>query len=121
MQNTIRCSFSRTKNKVEPFGFLSWSRDSYDAFLNSRDASSGFSIGGVLETFFHVSDLYGYADFDYISYELEKPVLSVEECKEKGLSYASKCYINVRLTLYDVDEDSKKRSVRIIKEERVYL
>ncbi|MBI3950516.1 MAG: DNA-directed RNA polymerase subunit beta, partial [Acidobacteria bacterium] len=44
----------------------------------------------------------------------------VLECQERGMTYAIPMKVKFRLTVFDVDETSGKRSVRDIKEEEVY-
>ncbi|MCS6804661.1 MAG: DNA-directed RNA polymerase subunit beta [Acidobacteriota bacterium] len=45
----------------------------------------------------------------------------VLECQERGMTYAVPMKVKFRLTVFDVDEASGRRSVRDIKEEEVYF
>ncbi len=45
----------------------------------------------------------------------------VQECQERGMTYAAPLKVTVRLTIYDKDEDAGTRSIRDIKEQEVYF
>ncbi len=45
----------------------------------------------------------------------------VEECRERGMTYAVPMKVKFRLTIFDVDEATGRRQVRDIKEEEVYF
>ncbi|RMG52050.1 MAG: DNA-directed RNA polymerase subunit beta, partial [Acidobacteria bacterium] len=45
----------------------------------------------------------------------------VRECQERGMTYAVPMKVKFRLTVFDIDEATGKRSVRDIKEEEVYF
>jgi DNA-directed RNA polymerase subunit beta len=44
----------------------------------------------------------------------------VEECQERGMTYSVPMKVRFRLTIFDMDETTGRRSVRDIKEEEVY-
>ena len=58
---------------------------------------------------------------EFVSYSLEEPKYDVEECQQRGLTYASGLRVTLRLVVWDIDEDSGTRSVRDMKEQDVYL
>ncbi len=45
----------------------------------------------------------------------------VQECQERGMTYAVPLKVRIRLTVWDKDEDTGQRSIRDIKEEEVYF
>ncbi len=45
----------------------------------------------------------------------------VDECQERGMTFAVPLHVKIRLTVYDSDEDTGQRSIRDIKEEEVYF
>ena len=53
--------------------------------------------------------------------EFEDPKYDVEECQQRGITYAAPLKVTLRLVVWDVDEDSGFRSVRDIKEQDVYM
>ena len=58
---------------------------------------------------------------EFVSYSLEEPKYDVEECQQRGLTYASGLRVTLRLVVWDIDEDSGTRSIRDMKEQDVYL
>ncbi len=45
----------------------------------------------------------------------------VQECQERGMTYAVPLHVKIRLTVWDKDEETGQKSIRDIKEEEVYF
>jgi DNA-directed RNA polymerase subunit beta len=45
----------------------------------------------------------------------------VNECQERGMTYAVPLHVKIRLTVWDKDEETAQKSIRDIKEEEVYF
>ncbi|MFN0123951.1 MAG: DNA-directed RNA polymerase subunit beta, partial [Blastocatellia bacterium] len=45
----------------------------------------------------------------------------VNECQERGMTYAVPLHVKIRLTVFDKDEETGQKSIRDIKEEEVYF
>ena len=45
----------------------------------------------------------------------------VQECQERGMTFAAPLKVTIRLTIYDKDEDTGTKSIRDIKEQEVYF
>ena len=58
---------------------------------------------------------------EYVRYEFEEPKFDVEECQQRGMTYAAPLKVTLRLVVWDVDEETGARSVRDIKEQFVYM
>ena len=52
---------------------------------------------------------------------LETPKYDVEECQQRGLTYASPLRETLRLVVWEENEDTGSRSIRDIKEQDVYM
>ena len=79
---------------------------------------------GLQEVFlsiFPIKDFSGKSMLEFVSYSLEEPKYDVEECQQRGLTYASGLRVTLRLVVWDIDEDSGTRSIRDMKEQDVYL
>ena len=61
------------------------------------------------------------AVLEFVQYELEEPKYDVEECRQRGMTYAAPMKVTLRLIVLEVDEDTGTRSVRDIKEQDVYM
>ena len=120
MQEILRHSFSKLNFKIDTKSLTEIHKKSYNDFLFG-DKSVGSSISNVLATIFPINDNYGYAQIEYVGHRFTDPVYSIDECRVKSLTYASKLYVTFRLILFDVDEQKKTRSIRTIKEQELMM
>src|SRR6185369_7405069 len=58
---------------------------------------------------------------DFVRYELEPPKYDVDECQQRGMTFAAPLKVTLRLSVFDVDAESGLRSIRDIKEQDVYM
>ena len=58
---------------------------------------------------------------EFVRYELEQPKYDVEECQQRGMTYAAPLKVTLRLVVWDVDEETGSKSIRDIKEQDVYM
>ncbi|MEX2648777.1 MAG: DNA-directed RNA polymerase subunit beta, partial [Alphaproteobacteria bacterium] len=99
-------------------------RNSYDQFLQAevgptrRDYAG---LQGVFKSVFPIRDFAGRAELHFVKYEFEAPKYDVEECQQRGMTYAAPLKLTLQLWIFDVDEEIKKREVRDIKEQDVYM
>ena len=70
---------------------------------------------------FPIKDFSERATLEFESYELEQPKYDVEECQQRGMTFAAPLRVTLRLVVWDVDEDTGARSIRDIKEQDVYM
>ena len=54
-------------------------------------------------------------------YQFEEPKYDVEECLQRGMNYGAPLKVTMQLWIFDIDEEIKKRDVRDIKEQDVYM
>ena len=99
-------------------------RRSYEFFLQREikgDQRSESGLQRVFKSVFPIKDFSDKASLDFERYEFEEPKYDVEECQQRGITYAAPLKVTLRLVVWDVDEDSGLRSVRDIKEQDVYM
>ena len=97
---------------------------SYDQFLLSGSPDHERSDVGIAEVFksvFPIKDFSERAQLEFVDYELEDPKYDVEECQQRGMTYAAPLKVTLRLVVWDIDEDTGARSIRDIKEQDVYM
>ena len=75
----------------------------------------------VFRSVFPIRDFADRAALDFVKYELEEPKYDVEECHQRGMTYAAPLRVTLRLIVWDVDEETGSKSVRDIKEQDVYM
>ena len=120
----VRRSFGQLSEVVSMPNLIEVQRSSYDQFLQMTTPASHRSDTGLQEAFtsvFPINDFSGRAVLEFVSYELEKPKYDVEECQQRGLTYASALKVTLRLVIWEFDEDTEAKSIRDIKEQDVYM
>jgi len=120
----IRKNFGRIPEVTEMPNLIEVQRQSYEAFLQRHLAPNERKLAGLEEVFrsvFPIKDFADRAALDFVKYELEEPKYDVEECHQRGMTYAAPLRVTLRLIVWDVDEETGSRSVRDIKEQDVYM
>jgi DNA-directed RNA polymerase subunit beta len=120
----IRKTFGRIPEVTEMPNLIEVQRQSYDTFLQMRIAPADRELLGLEEVFrsvFPVRDFADRAALDFVKYELEEPKYDVDECHQRGMTYAAPLRVTLRLIVWDVDEETGSKSVRDIKEQDVYM
>jgi len=108
---------------VEIPNLIDIQKSSYDKFLQSeKNPREREEIGleAVFRSVFPIKDFDGTSELVYVSYNLEKPKYDVDECRERGMTYAAPIKVTTQLMVYDAREGGE-RIVRDIKEQEVYF
>ncbi|MCB9988339.1 MAG: DNA-directed RNA polymerase subunit beta [Rhodospirillales bacterium] len=120
----VRRSFGKIPEVVDMPNLIAVQSQSYESFLQDNIAADDRKMQGlhkVLTEVFPIKDFSDRAEIDYVSYELEEPKYDVEECIQRDMTYAAPLRVTLRLSVFDVDEDTGLRSIRDIKEQDVYM
>src|SRR4051794_10145807 len=120
----IRKSFGRIPEVAPMPNLIDVQRASYEAFLQMNVLPDNRTHTGLQEVFksvFPIDDFAGRGRLEFVNYELEEPKYDVEECIQRGLTFAAPLKVVLRLIVWDVDEDTGARSIRDIKEQDVYM
>src|SRR5690554_1957117 len=86
----IRKIFGDIHEVIEMPNLIEVQRESYEQFLRS-DPSIGYVSGleKTLRSVFPIRDFAGTAEMDFVNYQLEDPKYNVEECRQRGITYAA--------------------------------
>ncbi|HHN67113.1 MAG TPA: DNA-directed RNA polymerase subunit beta, partial [Thermopetrobacter sp.] len=120
----IRKNFGRIQEVAELPNLIEVQKESYDHFLQMNTPPQEREDEGLQAVFtsvFPISDFSGRAQLDFISYEFEAPKYDVEECQQRGMTFAAPLKVTLRLIVFDIDPDTEAKSVKDIKEQDVYL
>jgi DNA-directed RNA polymerase subunit beta len=120
----LRRNYARTKQYTEIPNLIHLQKKSYEAFLQKdvdSDKRMGEGLQGVFKSVFPISDFNNTASLEFVSYVLEPPKYDVDECRQRGMSYAAPLKVTLRLIVFDVDEETEAKSIRDVKEQEVYL
>jgi DNA-directed RNA polymerase subunit beta len=120
----IRKHFGRIPEVAPMPNLIEVQKSSYDHFLQMGVEPEHRASVGLQEVFrsvFPIRDFSERAQLEFVGYELETPKYDVEECQQRGITYAAPLKVTLRLVVWDVDEDTGSRSIRDIKEQDVYM
>jgi len=120
----VRKDFGRIPEVAQMPNLIEVQRSSYDQFLQMNVAPEAREHLGLQEVFrsvFPIKDFSERAELDFVRYELEQPKYDVEECQQRGMTFAAPLKVTLRLTVFDVEEDTGLKSIRDIKEQDVYM
>ena len=120
----IRRHFGRIPEVAPMPNLIDVQRASYETFLQMNvrpDSRTNTGLQEVFRSVFPIDDFAGRGRLEFVNYELEEPKYDVEECIQRGLTYAAPLKVTLRLIVWDLDEDTGARSIRDIKEQPVYM
>ncbi len=121
--NRLRVDFAKNPQKIEIPNLLQLQQSSYDQFLMvGHNDRTGAGIEKVFKSVFPIHDAQNRITLDYISSEVGKPKYTVNESMVRGLTYSIPLKINIRLTLWDLDEKTgEKIGVKDMKEQALFV
>ena len=120
----VRKSFGRIPEVAPMPNLIEVQKSSYDAFLQmdtAPDKRLNVGLHEVFRSVFPIRDFSERAQLEFVKYEFEEPKYDVEECQQRGMTFAAPLKATLRLVVWDVDEDTGARSIRDIKEQDVYM
>src|SRR5947208_14313145 len=120
----IRKFFGKIAEVAEMPNLIEVQKESYDQFLQMKEPPGGRTNEGlqtVFKSVFPITDFTGQAMLEFVRYEFEPPKYDVEECQQRGMTYAAPLKVTLRLIVFDVDQETGAKSVKDIKEQDVYM
>ncbi len=120
----IRNNFGSRESILTEPDLLAIQIDSFNGFIQAGEKTKkDVGLHAVFQSVFPITAVNGYAEIEYVDYELQKPKFNVEECKLRGVTFASTLRVKLNLVLFDKNGSTlkKKRRVKQIIEEDVYL
>ncbi|MGV6872628.1 DNA-directed RNA polymerase subunit beta [Pseudochelatococcus sp. B33] len=120
----IRKFFGKIREVVEMPNLIEVQKVSYDQFLLIDEPEGGRPDEGLQSVFksvFPIADFANTSLLEFVKYTFEPPKYDVDECRQRGMTYAAPLKVTLRLIVFDVDEDTGARSVKDIKEQDVYM
>ncbi|MFK8251015.1 DNA-directed RNA polymerase subunit beta [Ancylobacter terrae] len=120
----VRKFFGKIQEVAEMPNLIEVQKASYDQFLQIDEPKGGRDDDGIQAVFksvFPISDFSGSAMLEFVRYEFEPPKYDVDECRQRGMTFAAPLKVTLRLIVFDVDPDTGSKSVKDIKEQDVYM
>ena len=120
----VRKFFGHIKEVAEMPNLIEVQKASYDQFLMVDEPTGGRldeGLQAVFRSVFPISDFAGTSMLEFVRYEFEPPKYDVDECRQRGMTYAAPLKVTLRLIVFDIDEETGAKSVKDIKEQDVYM
>ena len=120
----IRKDFGQKQSVLDVPNLLQTQIRSYAEFLQEDtklDERRERGLHGALKSVFPIVSYSRNAALEYVSYKLGTPPFNVRECKLRGMTYAAPLRVKVRLVIYDKESSAKKKPVKYVKEQEVYM
>ena len=121
MASKVQSNFRYRRNlgRVDPIvdipNLIDIQKSSYDKFLQSdvlpRERRE-IGLEAVFRSVFPIKDFDGTSELVYVSYNLEKPKYDVDECRQRGMTYAAPIKVTTQLMVYDVREGGRAHRAR---------
>jgi DNA-directed RNA polymerase subunit beta len=120
----VRKFFGKIHEVAEMPNLIEVQKASYDQFLQIAEPRGGRPDDGlqaVFKSVFPIADFSNTAMLEFVRYEFEPPKYDVDECRQRGMTYAAPLKVTLRLIVFDIDQETSARSVKDIKEQDVYM
>ncbi len=120
----VRKFFGHIAEVAEMPNLIEVQKESYDQFLQMQEPEGGRlneGLQAVFKSVFPISDFTGQSLLEFVHYDFEQPKYDVEECQQRGMTYAAPLKVTLRLIVFEIDPDTQARSVKDIKEQDVYM
>ncbi len=120
----IRKSFAKRPSILKVPYLLEIQKDSYRKFLQldvPPEQRIDQGLQAAFKSVFPIESYNGNVALEFVSYELGTPQFDVKECQQRGLIYAAPLRALLRLVVFDKDEATGAKTVRDIKEQKVYM
>jgi DNA-directed RNA polymerase subunit beta len=118
----LRRSFGKIKKIIDIPNLIEIQKRSYEEFLQADVAVEQRTDSGlqaVFKSVFPIKDFNETASLEFVSYELGQPKYDVEECHQRGMTYAAPLKVKIQLVIWDVE--GGQRSIKNVKEQEVYF
>jgi DNA-directed RNA polymerase subunit beta len=130
MASTIQCGrrtredFGKIPSIVEIPNLIEIQRRSYEQFLQkdvAPERREETGLQAVFKSVFPIADYNDNALLEFDSYHFGDPKYTVEECHDRGMTFAIPLKVTLRLVVYDHDKEAKTRTIREQRGQEVYL
>jgi DNA-directed RNA polymerase subunit beta len=120
----LRKNFAKIKKIIDIPNLIDIQKNSYNRFLQVNvpaEQRKNSGLEAVFRSVFPIRDFSDTASLEYVSYALGTPKYDVEECHQRGMTFAAPMKVKVRLIVWDVNKETGVRAIRDIKEQEVYF
>ena len=120
----IRKNFGRIAKIVDIPNLIDIQTRSYEKFLQREitpEKRRNLGLQGAFKSVFPISDYSRKCSLEFVSYKIGDVRYDIQECVQKGMTYAAPLKIVVRLVVFDTESGTEQRQIRDIKEQEIYF
>ena len=120
----FRKNFGRIRKILDIPNLIDIQTDSYRKFLQQDidpNKRGNYGLLGAFNSVFPISDFSGKCSLEFVSYRIGDVRYDMQECVQKGMTYAAPLKIVVRLVVFDTDRNTEPKPIRDIKEQEIYF
>jgi len=126
IQNNFRArkTFAKIAKIIDIPNLIDIQKQSYEKFLQKDivlDKREDLGLQGVFKSVFPIKDFSETSSLEFVSYTLDKPKYDVDECRQRGMTFAAPIKVIVRLVVWDTNEETGSQSIRDVKEQEVFF
>jgi len=130
MAGTIQCGrrsrkdFGKIPSIVEIPNLIEVQKRSYQTFLQKDievERREDIGLQAVFKSVFPIADYNDNALLEFDSYHFGDPKYTVEECHDRGMTFAIPLKVTLRLVVFDHDKEAKTKTIREQRGQEVYL
>jgi len=119
-----RYSFGKLSEVIDVPNLIEIQVNSFNEFLQKDIAPQERikeGLQGVFQNVFPIKDTNNRFVLDFVEYAIGEPKYTIDECQERDMSYTIPLRASLRLTIYEIDENTKEKEIKDILEQQVYL
>src|SRR6201992_419856 len=119
-----RRAFAKIAKIIDIPNLIDIQKQSYEKFLQKdipSEQREDVGLQGVFKSVFPIKDFSETSSIEFVSYALDKPKYDVDECRQRGMTFAAPIKVTVRLVVGDTNEETGAQSIRDVKEQEVFF
>ena len=119
----VRKDFSKIAPILDIPNLIEIQRETFERFLQlhvESEKRENTGLQAVFNSVFPIRDFNDTAALEFVGYTLEEPKYDVQECLQRGMTYAAPFKVTIRLVAWD-SGGGGLRAIRDVKEQEVYF
>ena len=109
----VRKNFSKIPSILEIPNLIEIQKQSFERFLQTNvdpEKRENVGLAGGVQLGLPIKDFNDTASLEFVGYTLEEPKYDVQECLQRGMTYAAPFKVTIRLVAWDDVARAPRRS-----------
>src|SRR5438270_8051306 len=98
----VRKNYAKITKIIDIPNLIDIQKQSYEKFLQKdipADQREDVGLQGVFKSVFPIKDFSETSSLEFVSYNLDKPKYDVDECRQRGMTFAAPIKVVIRLVV----------------------